>query len=300
MDEIPFEIGTTFNSSTESISFTAYSPLTWNVRYSPVTLSSQGSLVFNTSGGHRKVCVEVQNYDINSTAVSTRSGSTEDIAIRWRFVRDTISGEEVIRFSGDEYLRMADQLLIRFRQPKNGEVIDTVIVGRASGAISVSRPVILPSVPGITTQPGAGTHYVPSREDFMFMVELDPNIYPTLPSITTSRNNEDLRITLESDNRYKVVIPQITQTVVFVSIDGIRAESGDVANDVIVDAAVWSTNGNLYLQANDYGVAYIYNVAGALVKTVQYNVGATTAVALEKGIYILKLSNGASYKVNVK
>jgi hypothetical protein len=62
---------------------------------------------------------------------------------------------------------------------------------------------------------------------------------------------------------------------------------------------VWTAGKQLFVSSNSAGIVRIYTMDGRLLK--QQNISAgTSSVALDKNLYLVRLDNGAAYKVLVK
>jgi hypothetical protein len=92
----------------------------------------------------------------------------------------------------------------------------------------------------------------------------------------------------------------ITLTNIKVSDLQVVVEYRQSVGNANVDAGkVWSNNGTLFINSNSNGIAKVYSIAGALVKTVKVEANTLTTTDLPKGTYIVSL-NGKSQKVNTK
>jgi hypothetical protein len=161
---------------------------------------------------------------------------------------------------------------------------------------SIPRAVIIPQIPGATTDPPAGTYYVDSGEDFVFTLTPDPaNSLLTL-FVTAGRlfdeNGGGVTWTANGDGSYTVRIRQIRENI-SVSV------SFSTGNSVIDGGTqVWAHAGTLYIAAPRDGEARIYTLSGVLMKIIPFAAGETVRTQLPDGFYIV-VSGRERYKVMV-
>jgi hypothetical protein len=153
------------------------------------------------------------------------------------------------------------------------------------------REVILLALPGVTTDPPAGSYYLPNGSDFVFT--LTPAAAQTLltPVITTDAGSS-VEITPNADGTYTVRIRQVRRSLT-IAIDF------TTAGEVISGNRVWSHAGTLCITAAINGEARIYSVSGRLAKAIPVAAGATTNTPLPAGFYVVVLG-GKPYKVFVE
>jgi hypothetical protein len=160
----------------------------------------------------------------------------------------------------------------------------------------LTRMVIIPAVPGVTTNPPAGTFYIVSRSDFNFTARFD--IEEPL-KVGTDRifdgKQETLKGTLNENGEYEYCIQRITSDVcVTIGPDyaGARMPAGS-------GAEVWTHNEKLYIRTDRSDVANIYTIAGQLIKRIDLPEG-NTATEMKRGVYIVTLKDGSVHKVIIK
>jgi hypothetical protein len=170
----------------------------------------------------------------------------------------------------------------------------------------IVRRVTLDVSPHFASDPLPGTFYVESHKDLY--ITLTP--LPTLPEgyaphVTTSRSlvpddKGGVKMTLNDDGTYKVRIVSITEEMT-VTIEAVDPLSG-VSNDAIAAAArVWSVGSRLYVAAGaTSGRAYIYNLAGTLVKILPFAAGQTVVTPLPAGLYIVRGNDGWAQKIVIQ
>lgn len=179
--------------------------------------------------------------------------------------------------------------------------LDTSIPGvvyLCVGEVTVTemlRGIYIPEVPGATTDPEYGEHYVVSQENFTFTVKYDSE--PPL-RIRTGRiieGKEEILIGTKNENgEYVYVIRQVTQSIVLTF-----GPDYETSNDVIDGTTVWSNGNTIYINVNREDIASIYSVTGQLVKRIELPEG-STSIPMERGIYIVTLKDGSVHKVILK
>jgi hypothetical protein len=154
------------------------------------------------------------------------------------------------------------------------------------------RQVTLPATSGITTEPGAGTYYVPSGEDFVFTVIPSASQSSLEPDITDSRTPSIVEYTKNDDGTWTVRVKYVQNNIALTL-------KMSVGNEAIDGNAVWSSGRQLYITSVTGGEARIYGITGALAKAVAVAVGETQSVSLPAGVYVVVLG-GKTYKAIVK
>jgi hypothetical protein len=178
-----------------------------------------------------------------------------------------------------------------------GIVVGTITIPEPANPPPAQREVILPSLPGITTDPPAGSYTVSSGDDFIFTLTPAATQALLTPVIATGRTtgdngDEGVEITPNGDGSYTVRIRQVRQPLTVV-IDFTTA-------DATVDGArVWSHGGTLHITAAVDSEARIYRVSGGLAKAIPVAAGATVSAPLPAGFYVVVL-DGKPYKVFVE
>ncbi|MDR1780022.1 MAG: InlB B-repeat-containing protein [Tannerella sp.] len=145
-----------------------------------------------------------------------------------------------------------------------------------------------------------GVYFVESGENFEF--EFTVAAGKEMPTLKTSPRTiplpegvDDYKITRKGDsNTYTVVIYEIRQN--------ISVSIGDVSTtgtDEIAAPRIWGADGKLHITVPAAATAQVYTVTGVLKTVVQAPAGETT-VALQPGLYIVRLLDGKTYKIVIK
>jgi len=151
---------------------------------------------------------------------------------------------------------------------------------------ALTRIVAISNYAGVTTSIGSGVHRVEFGKDFEFFVAVAEGLKP----VVTTDPSYETEVTKVEGGTWKVVIKAIEKAInvdIATVVDGIEEVTG---------ASVYGAAGQVYITGAT-GVAKVYGITGALVKTVA--VGGTSTVSLPAGLYIVSL-DGKAYKVVVK
>jgi hypothetical protein len=177
-----------------------------------------------------------------------------------------------------------------------GIVVGTVTIPEPDYPPVAQREIILPSMPGFTTDPPAGSYSVSSGDDFVFTLTPSATQALLTPVIAIGRTagdgDEGVEITPNGDGSYTVRIRQVRQPLT-VTIDFTTAGA------TVDGSRVWSHAGTLHITATTAGEARIYSVSGTLAKAVAVAAGETQRIPLPAGVYIVVL-DGKPYKVFVE
>jgi hypothetical protein len=202
------------------------------------------------------------------------------------------------------YARLEDNRLIPMR---NGEIrltasgialpatVFTIDIVLPPPSAPVLRTVVVPAVSGAVTDPPAGTHFIESGEDFVFILAPAPGsaAFAAMPVVRTGRTVEPDGIMSDNgDGSYTVRVPSVRQTVEL-SIDVPSAL--DAAAD---PARVLSTGSELRITASAPGEAQVYTLGGVRIKTFRYPAGETVAM-LPAGHYVV-VAGGMAYRVIIR
>jgi hypothetical protein len=161
---------------------------------------------------------------------------------------------------------------------------------------SIHREVILPQIPGATTDPPAGRYYVESGEDFVFTLYPDAENSQLTLFVTAGRvfdeNGGGVTWTANEDGSYTVRIRQIRENVTI--------SFGFATGNSVIDGGtrVWSHAGALYTSAARDSEARIYRLSGVLLKIIPLAAGETVRTPLPRGFYIIA-SGRDRYKVRI-
>jgi hypothetical protein len=164
--------------------------------------------------------------------------------------------------------------------------------------VHVQREIVLPSTPHVTTTPDAGKHYVSSGADFVFTVTPTGPAADLWPHVTTDRQHVPDSIgTIVTDNgngTYDVRIRGLRESI------GVNIRMGErptTGNQPLETAAVWTSDGYLYIVSALTGEAHVYASTGAWTKTIPLTAGQTVRSPLPQGFYIIALPDGSKTKV---
>jgi hypothetical protein len=177
---------------------------------------------------------------------------------------------------GANFTAVTDLLLVQF----------TILT--QSPPPTIMRRIILPEVPGATTDPPAGTYPIISGSNFVFtLIPSDPSA--GTPVVTSGREEE-----YNGDGSYTVRILQIRRNIsIGITFNGANATTA------IESTRVWSYGSKVYITAAQSGKARIYNLAGIRVKTLALPAGATVSETLAAGLYIVVIE-GQTHKFSIK
>jgi hypothetical protein len=176
-----------------------------------------------------------------------------------------------------------------------GLVVGTVTIPEPVYPPPTLREVILPSLPGLTTDPPAGSYYLPGGSDFVFTLTPAAAQAALTPVVKTGRTNDagdGIEITPNADGTYTVRIRQVRQPLTVI-IDFTTATATVDGN------RVWSHAGTLHITATTATEARIYSVSGGLAKSIPVAAGETVSAPLPAGFYVVVLG-GKPYKVFVE
>ena len=163
----------------------------------------------------------------------------------------------------------------------------------------VRRAVTIPSVPGITTTPVPGKHYITSGSGFSFKAKFGPEYAREGEqlAVRTGRiidGKEEIIIGKKNANgEYEYFIPQVRVDIV------LTFGPDYVSADDVEGSMVWSHSNMINIRVDKDDIASIYMVTGQIVHQLSIPEG-TTSVPMERGVYIVTLKDGSVHKVIVK
>ncbi|MDR0757289.1 MAG: hypothetical protein LBF85_05510 [Tannerella sp.] len=160
------------------------------------------------------------------------------------------------------------------------------------GVSQLVRTVTIPSVPGVTTVPPAGKHYVDAHGNFTFTATYTTE-KPLAVKTTRAVEEEIIPGTLNENGEYEYFIPQIYKDIIISF--GPEFAGAEMANS----AKIWSHNETLYINVAREDVASVYSITGQLIKRVDVAEG-NTSVPMIRGAYIVTLKDGSIHKVIIK
>jgi hypothetical protein len=179
------------------------------------------------------------------------------------------------------------------------------ITGLPLGTFTIQEPpipvpthfrVLLPSAPGLTTDPPAGTYNVNRGSNFTFTLTPDvPSADGTPPQVQTTRPTPDLpnasgiRITPNENGSYTVVIIGIRQDIeITLAVAGSKSDPTDNASVAAAGLKVYTAPSAIVIANSrpDAPTLRIYSLAGTLVRLTTVPPG-TARLAVPSGIYIV-------------
>ena len=158
----------------------------------------------------------------------------------------------------------------------------------------VNHTVSVPSVAGVTTDPGPGFWKRPARSNFKFKAK-----YTTEKPLAVRANymvrgvEELLEGKLNANGEYEYIIPHLMEDV------QLRIGPDPVANEFLAGAAVWSYGEQIYFRVDRSEIASIYSVAGQLVRKIELPEG-DSSIPMRRGAYVITLRDGSVHKVIVR
>ena len=158
----------------------------------------------------------------------------------------------------------------------------------------VNHTVSVPSVAGVTTDPGPGFWKRPARSNFKFKAK-----YTTEKPLAVRANymvrgvEELLEGKLNANGEYEYIIPHLMEDV------RLTIGPDPVANEFLAGAAVWSYGEQIYFRVDRSEIASIYSVAGQLVRKIELPEG-DSSIPMRRGAYVITLRDGSVHKVIVR
>ena len=168
---------------------------------------------------------------------------------------------------------------------------------------TIQRFVNIHAIEGVTTDPVSEIlHYVGGHQNFVFTAtykdkSVDPfQVYGI--GYTTHRKMV-LNPTIVAEGTYEYTIRQVTEPwdVYFDPEVRVDALTGDpVGNDGLLGQRVWAFKNTLFMNVAKADVASIYHITGVLYQKVELSAG-LNKLTLDKGVYMVTLSDGVVYKI---
>ena len=234
---------------------------------------------------------------IKATLVDGDGGNTLfslDGGVTWNDLT-LVSG--VHNFSATEIAKMTNYMLLK--EPNSCYWTEVYIFGEDYPYPDpITRAVVIPTVPNVTTYPLAGVHYPPSQRDFNFYVTLTgPNVGQPFTVTTDPAEYSDgqpvpIVYTYQGGNTWLITIKRVRAAL------NIDIAIG-VGNEAIAGSSVWAEGGQVFINSVAAGSANVYSATGALVKTVTFTSGETVAASLPAGFYVAVI-NGKAFKFIIK
>jgi hypothetical protein len=185
--------------------------------------------------------------------------------------------------------------------------LSIIPITTSSGGSATRRQITLPAVPGTTTNPSYGIHYVGSGGDFTFTITPTPgNASSLLPLVRTNRtigsDADNITNTKNANGSYTIRISGIRETISLSITWNMNLESsGGVDNEEAAESSrAWSAGSQLLISSPLSGEARVISTGGALVKSIPYAAGETVVTPLPRGFYVVVLSDGKVFKVVVR
>ncbi|BAR52368.1 repeat protein [Tannerella forsythia KS16] len=160
----------------------------------------------------------------------------------------------------------------------------------------IERPVTLPEVPGLITEPGPGIHMVKGQENFVFTVRPKAGYSLKYLTVTTGipvRDKHGIIMNKNSDGSVTVTILKVWEAL-DVSINGVSP----VSNASMPQHKVWAHRQHLYIEAQYATIMQLYTLDGKL-HTQQMIPQGNTSLPLAAGFYTVVM-DGRVYKVMVE
>ena len=271
----------------DTVLFAGFSKVETDIKYYPVTEIHSGSLTLGLKGG--------SNYIRWSTVYGIDCDAEYDNDCRWRYLRNTATGEE-LPFSEWELLSLYainDRVPLVIQEPGSCWV-DTLWIG-GGGIKVIQRAIEIPEVEGVTTDPKPGVYYAPSNTNYSFTARYSGELMNVLAEGFYSKSIIDLAAEKQEDGSYKYTLYKVTEpwTISFAP----NVNSGDVSNNIFTDQPVWSSGNILHINTQDSEIVNVYTLVGILYK--QVSVNGYSTIQLPKGFYVVSV-NGKQYKVVIK
>lgn len=159
----------------------------------------------------------------------------------------------------------------------------------------IAPTVVLPAVEGATTNPLAGIHEVDSLGSFLFYLTPNEGYDEASQPIVRTDRGETIE-PRQSDGAY--IIKNVGQNVV-VLIFGIVPDVPTGITDIDNETHIRVVNGTLQITVPQTADAFITDMSGRILRTLQLTAGTTRVEGLHSGIYIVKINGQKGRKVIV-
>jgi hypothetical protein len=162
----------------------------------------------------------------------------------------------------------------------------------------INRRVEIPFLPGVSSDPEPGIHFVPSHTSFFFSLKFGT---PEPLAVRTGRIVEgvpepELKGTPNDQGGYEYILRYVREDVLLQIGPDAAATSVDLP---AAGTAVWSHRTTLYIRTEQENQARIYSIAGQLVRQLELPEG-IASVPLPPGVYIVVLEDGRRHKVVIR
>ena len=243
-------------------------------------------------------------FKLNITGGSNYVFRSIDRGLHWELARDPETGEER-PFTADQmdYFKNSDRT-VWLREPNACAEVQffhytkDTLIGPAHAA-SLVRQVVLPEVPGLISSYAPGIYHVNSGNNMMFRLMPTGVNAGKVPVVETGRTSipdkQGVRVVSNGDGTYTVTIYRIREAI------DLRISFAAPNSNVEADGtSIYAEREVLYVTSPTANTAKVYNVSGALVRTMTLSAGQTVRTALPAGFYVVALGNGNTHKVIVK
>ena len=161
----------------------------------------------------------------------------------------------------------------------------------------IQRYIQIHAIAGVTTNPVANMyHYVRSHDDFVFSATYSNKTEPF--EVYAIGYYSQAKVVLPPkylyEGTYEYIIKQVTEPW---DIYFDPEKRGDVTDNVaILGEHVWAFRNVLYVNVDKDDVVSVYNMTGVLYKKLEITAG-LNKLTLDKGVYLVKLKDGSTYRV---
>lgn len=161
--------------------------------------------------------------------------------------------------------------------------------------ITTYYTVVLPETEGATLTPKPGNHTVEELYNFTFSIILDDDYNLSTPVV---KANDVVIEPRASDGKY--VIRSVEEDIT-VTISGIQKNT-PTSNAIISScvARIYALKGIVHFETPVSTDAWIVTLSGRLLRRIHLAPGSNQLYGLEKGIYIIRLSDGTKEKVQIR
>jgi predicted outer membrane repeat protein len=163
----------------------------------------------------------------------------------------------------------------------------------------IERPVTIPEAEGITTSPGPGCHFVPTRENFELFIRARDGFNLNHLKVTTGiplRDRDGIRIDRQTEDLVKVTIQMINEPI-YLHISGAVKNPADIA--LPEGYRLRTEGGSLTVAVPCTETLRIYTLSGRLHVQKKLPAG-EHVIPLPAGFYFVAFDNGTRQKMMVR
>lgn len=266
--------------------FKFYSGISTNIEFEERTTMYAGKFKLNITGGSNDLYRSI------------------DKGLHWELARDPLTGEER-PFTSDQmdYFMESDRT-VWLREPNACPEKQFYHFTKDSlpGTVLPNHPrlVLMPKVAGLVSSYTTGYHYVNSGSNLTFRVMPTGVNAGKVPVVETGRtsipDSKGVRVVSNGDGTYTVTVYRVRE-----AIDLRISFVNNPDNNVEADGtSIYADRGVLHLTSPVAGMVKVYNISGALVRTLKLSAGETVRMALPAGFYVVATENGNTHKVIVR